>query len=134
VATTVGKIELESAGDETPDERVVERLIARAVYTTFGRWLDVDDLGEIVDAFDAGLVVETGERVPAREYVRRLRDVPGLAEPVRRLGFGRQGSATAAGEPGPAEVASAVEFVLEGLHLARRLNKDRSASGTAYRR
>ena len=34
----------------------------------------------------------------------------------------------------PAVVASAVEFLLEGLHLARRLNKDRVAGGTIYHR
>ena len=34
----------------------------------------------------------------------------------------------------PAVVASAVEFLLEGLHLARRINKDRGLSGTIYRR
>jgi magnesium chelatase subunit I len=31
----------------------------------------------------------------------------------------------------PASVASAVEFVLEGLHLHRRLNKDRLAGSIA---
>ena len=31
-------------------------------------------------------------------------------------------------------VASAVEFLLEGLHLARRLNKDRVPGGTVYHR
>ena len=30
----------------------------------------------------------------------------------------------------PAVVASAVEFLLEGLHLARRINKERIAGGT----
>jgi len=34
----------------------------------------------------------------------------------------------------PAIVASGVEFVLEGLHLNRKLNKDRSAASTRYRR
>jgi magnesium chelatase subunit I len=34
----------------------------------------------------------------------------------------------------PAAVAAAVEFVLEGLHLSRRLNKDRTTSGLRYRR
>ena len=34
----------------------------------------------------------------------------------------------------PAVVASAVEFLLEGLHLARRLNKERVVSGTIYHR
>ena len=34
----------------------------------------------------------------------------------------------------PSLVASAVEFLLEGLHLARRLNKDRIPGGTVYHR
>jgi magnesium chelatase subunit I len=33
----------------------------------------------------------------------------------------------------PARVAAAVEFVLEGLHLNRKLNKDRGAGGPRYR-
>jgi magnesium chelatase subunit I len=31
-------------------------------------------------------------------------------------------------------IASAVEFVLEGLHLNRRLNKDRAEGRARYRR
>ncbi len=38
------------------------------------------------------------------------------------------------GAEDPALVASAVEFLLEGLHLQRRLNKDRRATGVVYRR
>jgi magnesium chelatase subunit I len=34
----------------------------------------------------------------------------------------------------PSAVAAAVEFVLEGLHLSRRLNKDKSPGGVRYRR
>jgi magnesium chelatase subunit I len=37
------------------------------------------------------------------------------------------------GSEEPAVVASAVEFLLEGLHLARRLNKERVAGSTVYR-
>ena len=37
------------------------------------------------------------------------------------------------GDESPAAVAAAVEFVLEGLHLSKRLNKDTSATGATYR-
>ena len=33
----------------------------------------------VIEAFEDGLVLETGERVPSREYVRWMREVPGLA-------------------------------------------------------
>ena len=37
------------------------------------------------------------------------------------------------GNESPASVASAVEFVLEGLHLAKRLNKDSAGARATYR-
>jgi magnesium chelatase subunit I len=130
VASTAGKIELETIGDDTPEERVVERLITKAVYATFNRHVSVDDLDEIVEAFEEGLVVETGDRVSAREYVRWMAEIPGLGDAVRRLGI--LNGVDAAAEP--AIVASGVEFVLEGLHLQRRVNKDRGTAGAVYRR
>ncbi|HEY7590938.1 MAG TPA: sigma 54-interacting transcriptional regulator [Candidatus Limnocylindrales bacterium] len=130
IASTTGKVELETVGEEAPEERIVERLITKALYTTFGRRVDVDDLDEVVQSFEEGLVVETGDRVPAREYVRWMAEVPGLHSVVRRLGA----FDVTDGSEQPAVVASAVEFLLEGLHLARRINKDRGVGGTVYRR
>jgi len=130
IASTVGKIELESVGDDAPEERIVERLITKALFTTFGRVADIDDMDDVVAAFEDGLVVETGERVPSRDYVRWMAEIPGLHEAVRRLGA----FDVSDGAEEPAVVASAVEFLLEGLHLARRINKDRSGAGTVYRR
>ena len=104
---------------------VVERLITKALYATFGRRVEIDDLDDVVLAFEDGLVVETGERVPSREYVGWMREIPGLHEAVRRLGA----FDVTDGAEEPAVVASAVEFLLEGLHLSRRINKDRSGAG-----
>jgi magnesium chelatase subunit I len=130
IASTVGKIELESVGDEAPEERVVERLITKALFATFGRNVPIDDLDDVVVAFEDGLVIETGDRVPSRDYVRWAHEVPGLLDSVRRLGA----FDVTDGAEEPAVVASAVEFVLEGLHLSRRINKDRSGTGIVYRR
>jgi magnesium chelatase subunit I len=108
-----------------PEERVVDRLLARAIHNVFARYLDVNDLDEIVEAFEAGLVLETGDLMRSADYVRWLRETPGFDEAVARLG-GSNGSS--------AVTASAIEFILEGLHLNRRLNKDRSGGGGRYRR
>jgi magnesium chelatase subunit I len=130
IASTVGKIELESVGDEAPEERVVERLITKALFATFGRRVSIDDLDDVVLAFEDGLVVETGDRVASRDYVRWAHDVPGLLDAVRGL----DAFDVTDGAEEPAVVASAVEFLLEGLHLSRRINKDRSGAGVVYRR
>jgi magnesium chelatase subunit I len=130
VASTAGKVELETAGDESPEDRIVERLITKALHATFSRRVSLDELEGVVEAFEDGFTVETGDRTPSREYVAWMREVPGLEESVRRLGAF---DATDGAEE-PAVVASAVEFLLEGLHLARRLNKDRIPGGTVYHR
>ena len=130
VASTVGKVELESVGDESPEERIVERLITKALYATFTRRVTIDDLDPVVDAFEDGFIVETGERTPSREYVAWAREVPGLRDAVRDLGT----FDVTDGAEEPAVVASAVEFLLEGLHLARRINKERVPGGTVYHR
>jgi magnesium chelatase subunit I len=130
IASTVGKVELESIGDEAPEERVVERLITKALYATFNRRIMLDELEPVVDAFEDGFTVETGERTPSREYVAWAREVPGLAAAVRRLGT----FDVTDGAEEPAVIASAVEFLLEGLHLARRVNKEQVAGGTIYHR
>ncbi len=130
LASTVGKVELETLGDDAPEERVVERLITKALYATFGRHVSVDDLDAVVDAFEEGFTVEIGDGTPSREYVAWAREVPGLTEAVRRLGA----FDVTDGAEEPAVVASAVEFLLEGLHLTRRLNKERVAGMTIYHR
>ena len=108
MASTAGKIELESVGEEAPEERIVERLITKSLYATFNRRLGLDELEEVVDAFDGGFVLETGDRVPSREYVRWMREVPGMASGAPL------GASTSEGAEAPAVVASAVEFVLRG--------------------
>ena len=118
-----GKIELESV-EEGREEAVIEELTKRAVAAVFERRLKAADLQALVAAFEDGLVVTTGSTVPVTEYVKLRDAVKGLRAAVERLGGG--GS--------PPETASAVEFVLEGLHLSRRLNRERVGGGYAYRR
>ena len=130
MASTVGKIELESVGDDAPEDRIVERLITKALYATFTRQVELESLEPVVEAFEDGFIVETGERTPSKEYVAWMREVPGMRQAVDRLGA----FDVTDGAEEPAVVASAVEFLLEGLHLARRINKERIAGGVVYHR
>src|SRR5215212_6109846 len=116
VATTGGKIELESVG-ETTEEKVVERLVQRATLAVFNRYFSMGDLEELISNFERGLSIETSDTMSSLEYMAQAGEVGGLTEAVRKLGA--QGN--------PALVAAAMEFILEGLHLLRKLNKDRVA-------
>jgi magnesium chelatase subunit I len=62
--------------------------------------------------------------MPSLEYAQKAYRVNGLKSAVSKLGA--QGN--------PATIASATEFVLEGLHLNRKLNKDRTEGRAHYRR
>jgi len=121
-ASTSGKVEIETL-EEGRDEQVVERLIKAAVLTVFKERCPIEQLRAVVDGFDEGTVVHAGDDLPASTYVELLNQMPDLRKQVLAL----------AGSESPAAVASAVEFVLEGLHLSKRLNKDAVGARSTYR-
>ncbi len=123
VASSIGKIELESIG-EAREDKIMEKLIQGAVSSVFNRYLRVGDLDELIMAFDSGMAVDASDDMPSMDYVHQVAELPGLKEGLEKLQA--QGN--------PATVASGVEFILEGLHLNRKLNKDRLAGRARYRR
>jgi magnesium chelatase subunit I len=119
VASTSGKIELETLG-ETSEDKVLSKLMQRAVLNVFNRRFKTAELEELVKGFEGGLRIEASDSMPVADYVRHLGHVKGLEAAVSRLGASQ-----------PAVIASAVEFVLEGLHLSRKLNKDVQSGGAS---
>jgi magnesium chelatase subunit I len=122
VASTAGKIEIETV-DEGRDERVLEQILNVSVLEVFRARVRPERLGELVTAFDDGRVVHTGDELPAADYAELLGSMPELSSVLTELAVGET----------PAGVASAVEFVLEGLHLSKRLNKDAVDGRATYR-
>ena len=123
MASFSGKIELETF-EEGRESRVTDDLTRRGVLRVFGGMFEVDELERIVTAFDMGNTAETSSEKPASEYLAMLAQVDGLADAVKKLTTDER----------PEVVASAVEFILEGLHLNRRLNCERTSAGYLYRR
>jgi magnesium chelatase subunit I len=117
-----GKVELETV-EEGRDEQVIERLLQGAVVAVFNRRCSVADLEPVIDAFSEGASAEIGESLPTASYQRLLTQVEGLRDAVERV----------APDGSPAVQAAAIEFVLEGLHLNKRLNKDSLAGQARYR-
>ena len=121
VASTTGKIELEAVG-ESSDEKVLTRLMQRAVLNVFKRTFAEPELADVVKAFEGGLVVQASDGMPSADYVKQVSELRGLRQAATKLGATE-----------PAAIASAIEFVLEGLHLGKKLNKDVQAGGFRYR-
>ncbi len=122
ISSTAGKVEIESI-DEGRDDQVVERLLKAAVLTVFKDRCPMDQFREAITAFDETTIVHAGDDIASGDYVETLTSLPSLRESVMAL----------AGSESPGAVASAIEFVLEGLHLSKRLNKEAAGSRATYR-
>ena len=122
-ASTAGKIEIESL-EEGREGQIIENMLKGAVLAVFKQRLSPDKLREVITAFDEGVVAHTGEDLTSVSEAELVGKVPALREPVATLTRGVES---------PAAVASAIEFVLEGLHLSKRLNKDTSGTSATYR-
>ena len=122
-ASTAGKIELEYMGEDKREEEVVERLTNRAVLKVFDRFLKLDTLKPVIAYFANGWGMKVSDSMPAGEYLEDVRNIVGLSEGISALGVGER----------PALIASAAEFILEGLHLHQKLNKEREGGRYTYR-
>jgi magnesium chelatase subunit I len=122
-ASSMGKIEIESI-EEGRDGVIMESLMKGAVLTVFKDVVPPEQTRAVVDAFEAGAVAHTGESMTSAELAAVAEQVDALQTPVTIL---------TGGDESPAAVAAAVEFILEGLHLSKRLNKDDSGDSATYR-
>ena len=122
VASTKGKIELES-GEEDKEGQLIDGLIRSAVLATFNRYFSVHDFDDFLERFKSSFIIEVSSSMGSKEYVKIVQPVGGLADKMERLEAGDN----------PATIASALEFILEGLHLNRRLNKDKLEGRAVYR-
>jgi magnesium chelatase subunit I len=123
VQSTQGKIEIDTMDDSDVDQ-IIAALVALAVRQSFTENVLLEEAGEIVEAFTHEVIVHVGEDLTAASYLEVLANLPSLEPPVRRI---------AGPDAGPGEMAAALEFVLEGLHLTKRLGKDSSGGRALYR-
>ena len=126
VSSTSGKVEIETL-EEGRDAEILERLVHAAVLSVFKDDVPSGTHREVVDAFEGDLVVDVGDDVADGDYAALLGQVPALTAPVQALLADDEAAES------PAMVASAVELVLEGLHLSKRLNKDAQGLRAQYR-
>jgi len=122
MASSSGKIEIESI-EEGREGQIVKQMLNAAVLEVFKGRFSPEDLVGVVDSFDGGTVAHTGDDLGSAEYAEMLAGHPALAAAVAEL--------TDSSEP--AELASAVELILEGLHLSKRLNKEAIGVRATYR-
>ncbi len=129
-----GKVELVFEGEQEGPTKVSKALIGKAVREIFKRYFpdplqrrprqqqgegkhqDDSEYGKIVGWFEAGNKVEIGDEMPFDEYFAELDRVKGLRELTKKH--------LKVTENEKYELASAMEFVLDGLHQSSRIAKE----------
>ncbi|MDH4268007.1 MAG: magnesium chelatase [Deltaproteobacteria bacterium] len=129
VASTGGKIELETV-DEERGENLIEKMIAKATLNTFNRYFQVQQFDSFLVKFKGGWSVEVSAGMKSSVYEEKAHEIQphsgemnGLLEGLKKLQCDKT-SAT---------LASGLEFILEGLYLHHRLQKEQVSGKISYR-
>lgn len=137
-----GKVELVFEGEQEGPAKVSKALVGKALREVFkqyfpdplvrrtkqqgeGRGPEESEYAKIISWFESGNKIEIGDDMSLDRYLGELDKVHGLRELARRyLKFSDSSNH---------ELASAMEFVLDGLHQSSRLAKDEVDNMTAYK-
>jgi magnesium chelatase subunit I len=110
-----GKFELEYEGELRGAEQIARDLIRSAVGAVFTGMFDGVDTRSVVEWFDLGGSLPLSDGAAADEVIARACQVQGLRELAERTGLKRGATAP--------EVASAIDFVLEGLYAQKKISR-----------
>ena len=121
-ASTEGKLEMEYTGQNKSPEQVFQKLVQKALKTVFQQHFGAEELEAIAACFKDGWWVEVSDSMPARQYTASLASLKPMEEAIAKLGPPATEGAAAA----------AMEFILEGLHLSNKLNKEVTSGAAIY--
>src|SRR6202790_3638528 len=118
-----GKFELEYEGELRGAEQVARDLIRSAVGNIFTGVFEGTDTRKVIEWFDLGGSLPLGDVTSADEVIAQTRGVQGLLELAERTGLARGASAPS--------LASAIDFVLEGLYAQKKISRSDERGYTA---
>jgi len=119
----LGKLEMEYEVTERNDSEIVENLTKRAIKVVFDEHFKLEELSPIVESFQNGVDAEVSRFLPSEEYMDGYEVIPGMRKAVQTL----------VDPDSPPEASSAMEFILEGLHLSNQLNREVVDKGIVYK-
>jgi magnesium chelatase subunit I len=122
LASTSGKIEMEYVGEDKKEDDLVDKLINRSIVKVFDQYFNLNSLQKVIEYFNSGWGVEVSDQMASQDYLEGIKEIPGLKEAIKSLGVSEA----------PSMMASATEFVLEGLHLHQKLNKEVEGGRATY--
>src|SRR5262249_36712534 len=114
IPAITGKFELEYEGELKGADNVARELIRGAVCTIFEGYYPGADLRQITEWFDLGGNLQVDDALSSPELIARTAGVQGLHDAAKTTGGKRSCD--------PA-LASAIDFVLEGLYAQRKISR-----------
>jgi magnesium chelatase subunit I len=122
VTSTIGKVEMEGFEDKN-EQKIINDIVRKATLNVFNRYFRAEELENIVRQFNGGFSVETSDNMSAKSYVRYIKEIPGLPKVIKKM----------TNTDTPEILASVMEFIFEGLHLNKKLNKTKLEGKNVYR-
>lgn len=117
-----GKLEFEYEAVDSSEADLVENLSQRAVKSVFDEHFRVDDLSSIVDSFQNGMTIEVSQAMSSQAYLEAMHAISGMEKALQSIVDPKSAP----------EVSSAMEFILDGLHLSNKLNREEKGEGLVY--
>jgi magnesium chelatase subunit I len=109
-----GKMEMEYEAVDENQADIIVNLTKQAVKLIFDTHFKLEELASITDAFENGVTAEISRNQPSKDYLPAFNVIPGMED----------AAGTLVDPANPAEAAAAIEFILEGLHLSNKLNRE----------
>ncbi len=126
IASTCGKIEVETLEDGREIE-IIQHLVKQSILEVFRATVDHSLCTPLLDEFEKGAIVSAGDDIVSMAYIDCLNQMASFNPVLESIGLNADHLAD------PAHVASGIEFILEGLHLSKMLNKDAVGDAGVYR-
>ncbi|AMV40040.1 sigma 54-interacting transcriptional regulator [Planctomyces sp. SH-PL62] len=133
LSSSRGKLELTMSEEDGHEDKLIQRILDEAVKNVFLLHFDVREFRPIVQHFESGQTLETGDMLGSQAVLDRIAKVPGLRKRAEEAAAELVPQAKTP-EAKLAAAASAAEFILEGLHVHNKLNKSAKGGGTSYQR
>tara|TARA_A100001037_G_C15098617_1_gene612804 strand:+ start:125 stop:1522 length:1398 start_codon:yes stop_codon:yes gene_type:complete len=121
IPSTMGKVELETV-EEGQENSIISNVISRAVLNVFNSKFNLELFDSLINHFQNGLSIEVGSEIPESLYLQNIEQITGLSELLNQLGESKEKSIQ----------VSMFEFILEGLHLSKKLNKNSHQDSDTY--
>ena len=115
IPAITGKFELEYEGELKGADNIARELIRGSVSSVFEGYFPNVDLRQVTEWFDLGGTLQIDDALSSSELLKRTTGVQGLHEAARTVANGKR--------PSDPALASAVDFVLEGLYAQRKISR-----------